>query len=304
MVDWDSQIKYFKTYLQLEKGVSKNTIEAYLHDVKMCAIFFQKQTPITSPEKVKLNDLQDFLSDINSSKKISATSQNRILSGIRAFYHYLLIENIVETDPTELLEMPKQKRKLPEVLSDVEVNLLIDHIDKSTPDGMRNSVIVETLYGCGLRVSELINLKLSDIFFEEEFIQVTGKGDKQRLVPINKRALQLLLIYIKEIRSHIEIKKGSENHVFLNRFGTKVSRVTVFNFIKTAAEKAGIKKEISPHTFRHSFATELLQNGADLRAIQEMLGHASITTTEIYTHLNRKFLKDTIQKFHPRYNKK
>lgn len=301
-MEWYSQIKNFKTYLQLEKAVSGNTLDAYLHDVNMLAKSLEAKG-ITSPEDVKLQDLQDFLSEINSSFEYAATTQNRIISGIRAFYRYLLIEDIVETDPTELLEMPRQSRKLPEVLSDTEINLLIDHIDKSTPDGMRNSVMLETLYGCGLRVSELINLKLSDIFFEEEFIQVIGKGNKQRLIPINKRALQLILIYVKEVRSHIDIKNGNENYVFINRLGTKVSRVTVFNFIKSAAQKAGIQKEISPHTLRHSFATELIHNGADLRAIQEMLGHSSITTTEIYTHLDRKFLKNTIEKFHPRYKK-
>lgn len=300
-MEWNSQIKAFEIYLRLEKSVSKNTVEAYLHDVNLLANYFRKRNNGITPQKVTLKDLQDFLSEI--SDFIAPTSQNRIISGIRAFYKYLLIEDIVDTDPTELLEMPKQNRKLPEVLSDQEINLLLDHIDKSTPDGMRNSIMIETLYGCGLRVSELTNLKLSDIFFEEEFIQVIGKGDKQRLVPVNKRALDLIKIYITEVRSHVEIKKGNENYVFLNRLGTKISRITVFNFIKAAAQKAGIKKEISPHTFRHSFATELIQNGADLRAIQEMLGHASITTTEIYTHLDRSFLKDTIEKFHPRYKK-
>ena len=296
MVDWNSQIRAFEHYLRLEKAVSKNTLEAYLHDIRR----FERYYSDLSPEEITLNHLQDFLLEINK-LGISATSQNRIISGIRAFFRYELLEDIIETDPTELLELSRQTRKLPSVLSDEEVNLLIDHIDKSTPDGMRNSVMVETLYGCGLRVSELINLKLSDIFFEEEFIQVTGKGDKQRLVPINQRALQLIILYIKEVRSQVEIKKGNENYIFLNRLGTKISRVTVFNFIKKAALNAGIKKEISPHTLRHSFATELILNGADLRAIQEMLGHSSITTTEIYTHLDRTFLRETIEKYHPRY---
>ncbi len=300
-MNWDSDIKGFETYLRLEKSVSENTVEAYLHDIQLLRNYLIDFDLKLQPTEITLSHLQSFLEDLNKTE-IASTTQSRIISGIRAFYKFLLIEDIISEDPTELLEMPHTLRKLPEVLSNAEIDKMLQTIDRSVDEGVRNAAMLETLYACGLRVSELIELKLSNIYFDEEFVMVTGKGNKQRLVPIHAEALKQIRIYLENIRTHINIKKGNENYVFLNKRGTKLSRVMVFIFIKKIAELAGIRKNISPHTFRHSFATELVQNGADLRSVQEMLGHASITTTEIYTHLNTKFLRETIKKYHPRYS--
>lgn len=297
---WNRYIRDFKRFLKLEKNLSENSIMAYGRDAGHLKGFALEKRVL--PEKITLTDLQDFLKQLNECD-IAIATQNRIISGIRTFFSFLLLEDAIGENPADLLEMPRNTRRLPDVLSNEEIEKILATFDLSKPDEARNNVIIEVLYGCGLRVSELVELKLSQLFFEEECLLIHGKGDKQRWVPINKRAIRLLETYIHEIRCHTEPKKGNENHVFLNRRGTKLSRVYVFMFIKEAVEKAGIHKTISPHSFRHSFATELVQNGADLRAVQEMLGHESITTTEIYTHLNNKYLRETITNFHPRYNK-
>ena len=296
MSNWQQYSKSFEMYLSSERSLSKNTIEAYLRDVKGLADFLEEGI---SPQKVQLKHLQEYVKQINV-LGLSATTQGRILSGVRAFYKFLLIEEEIDTDPTTLLEWPRLARKLPDVLNEKEIEDIIKAIDRSSHDGERNRALIETLYGCGLRVSELVGLQISNIHHEEEFLLVTGKGNKQRLVPINKMALKHIEIYRKNVRSHVEIKKGNEDFLFLNRRGAKLSRVMVFYIIKDLVAKAGIKKTISPHTLRHSFATHLIENGADLRAVQEMLGHESITTTEIYTHISRKLLKDVIEKHHPR----
>ncbi len=296
MSNWQQYIKSFEMYLSSERSLSKNTIEAYLRDVRGLADF--SETEIT-PQKIKLKHLQGYVKQINK-LGLSATTQGRILSGVRAFYKFLLIEEEIDVDPTLLLEWPRIARKLPDILNEKEIEEIINVIDRSSHDGERNRAMLETLYGCGLRVSELVGLQISNIHHEEEFLLITGKGNKQRLVPINRMALKHIGIYIKNIRSHVKIKKGNEDFLFLNRRGTKLSRVMVFYIIKDLVVKAGIKKTISPHTLRHSFATHLIENGADLRAVQEMLGHESITTTEIYTHISRKLLKDVIEKHHPR----
>lgn len=283
-------------YLSSERSLSKNTIEAYLRDVRGLADFSKAEI---TPQKIKLKHLQGYVKQINK-LGLSATTQGRILSGVRAFYKFLLIEEEIDVDPTLLLEWPRIARKLPDILNEKEIEEIINVIDRSSHDGERNRAMLETLYGCGLRVSELVGLQISNIHHEEEFLLISGKGNKQRLVPINRMALKHIDIYIKNIRSHVEIKKGNEDFLFLNRRGTKLSRVMVFYIIKDLVVKAGIKKTISPHTLRHSFATHLIENGADLRAVQEMLGHESITTTEIYTHISRKLLKDVIEKHHPR----
>jgi len=251
------------------------------------------------PEELKLNKLQDFIKWINE-LGLSANSQARIISGVKAFYKYLIIENLINEDPTELLEAPKISRKLPDVLDTAEIDKLIAAIDLSKPEGERNKAILETLYSCGLRVSELINLKISNIYFNESFIRITGKGNKERLVPIGSIALKQIVNYLQNIRVHIKIQKNCHDILFLNRRGSNLTRVMIFTIIKTLAHKIGLKKKISPHTFRHSFATHLIEGGADLRAVQEMLGHESITTTEIYTHLDRDYLRSTILQYHPR----
>lgn len=298
---WNRYAHDFGIFLKLEKNLSENSIMAYSRDVKHLRDFAIEAHVL--PEKISIKELQEFLKQLNSCN-IAISTQNRIISGIRMFFSYLLLEDAIEENPADLLDMPRNTRKLPDVLSNEEIEKILATFDLSKTDEARNSVIIEVLYGCGLRVSELVELKLSQLFFDEECLLIHGKGDKQRWVPINRQALKLLDTYIHQIRCHTEPKKGNENYVFLNRRGTKLSRVYVFMFIKNAVEKAGIHKTISPHSFRHSFATELVQNGADLRAVQEMLGHESITTTEIYTHLNNKYLRETITNFHPRYNKK
>jgi len=298
-LDWRSTIKGFQAYLKLEKSLSANSIEAYSRDMeKLYQYAIAQATPI-SPENIKLSDLRQFINWVNELGMIPS-SQARILSGIKAFYKYLLMEDVIKSDPSELLESPKIQRKLPDTLSYVDINKMIEAIDLSKPEGMRNKAILEVLYGCGLRVSELTELKLSNLYLDIEFIKVVGKGSKERLVPIGGSAIKALKLWIDNVRVHIPIKKGEEDMVFLNRRGSRLSRVYIFMVIKELAEIIGLKKTISPHTFRHSFATHLIEGGADLRAVQEMLGHESITTTEIYTHLDREYLKGTIIQFHPR----
>jgi integrase/recombinase XerD len=298
-LDWRSAIKGFQSYLKLEKSLSKNSIEAYSRDIEKLFQFSDREGVKINPENITLTDLRRFIVWAAELGMIPS-SQARILSGIKAFYKYLLMEDMIKSDPSELLESPKIQRKLPDTLSIEDINKLIDAIDLSKPEGGRNKAILEVLYGSGLRVSELTELKLSNLYLDIEFIKVTGKGSKERLVPIGGSAIKALKIWIESIRVHIPIKKGEEDLVFLNRRGARLSRVYIFMIIKQLAELTGINKTISPHTFRHSFATHLVEGGADLRAVQEMLGHESITTTEIYTHLDREYLKGTIIQFHPR----
>lgn len=297
---WDPYKKGFKAFLQLERSLSDNSVEAYLRDIEKLTQFLQEKNNVTSPANVTLSDLQQFIRWV-SELGMTPTSQARIISGIRSFYKYCLIENIVTKDPTTLLEAPKLKRALPDVLTFEEIENIIAQIDLSKPEGGRNKAILETMYSCGLRVSEVVNLKLSALYLDVGFIRVTGKGDKERLVPIGDSAVKYINIYRKDIRVHMPVKKGNEDYVFLNRRGAKLTRVMIFLMLKDLVKKAGITKNISPHTFRHSFATHLVEGGADLRAVQEMLGHESITTTEIYTHLDREFLRDTLQQFHPAF---
>lgn len=299
---WDSHKKGFKAWLQLEKSLSENSVEAYLHDVDLLTQYLLATNQTKNPDTVVLKDLQLFLQWITE-LGMTAGSQARIISGIRSFYKYCLLEQITNISPVELLEAPKTSRKLPEVMAFEEIEQLIAIIDLSKPEGGRNKAILETLYSCGLRVSEAINLKLSCLYFEVGFIRVIGKGDKERLVPIGRDAIKYINIYRNEIRIHVPIKKGEEDILFLNRNGKRLSRIMIFLIIKELAKQAGITKNISPHTFRHSFATHLVEGGADLRAVQEMLGHESITTTEIYTHLDREFLRETLNRFHPAFVK-
>jgi len=299
---WESYRKGFDAYLRLEKSLSSNSVEAYQRDLRKLTDFLEVAEIKKQPADLELEDLRKFLKWLNSTR-LNARSQMRILSGIRAFYKYLLLENLVQHDPTELLDSPRLGRKLPEVLTVHEIERLMQAIDLSKPEGERNKAIIETMYSCGLRVSELVDLRISNIYEQEEFIRVTGKGDKERLIPVGRKALKHIFLYLHEIRSHHDIKKGCEDIVFLNRRGGKLSRVMIFHIMKELAESAGIHKTISPHTLRHSFATHLVEGGADLRAVQEMLGHESITTTEIYTHLSREYLKDVIMTYHPLYKK-
>lgn len=301
-MNWQPTINGFNTYLQLEKSLAKNSIEAYLSDVGRFVAFLDYHKISVSPEKVTQQQVEQFLEWV-SVLGMSARSQSRILSGLKAFYHYLLIEDIITVSPTALIDAPKIGRKLPEVLNIQEIDAVINAIDLSTPEGLRNKAILETLYSCGLRVSELINLKLSFMMFDEGFIRIIGKGNKERIAPIGSAAIKQIYIYIEHVRNHFPtIAKGSEDILFLNRRGKKLTRVMIFTIIKNLVAKAGITKNVSPHTFRHSFATHLVEGGADLRAVQEMLGHESITTTEIYTHLDRSYLKQAIMDFHPRGN--
>lgn len=296
---WKPYIQGYKSYLALEKSLSKNSIEAYEHDVEKLVQFLEYKKYSLSPKQVELLHLKEFLKWINE-LGMSATSQARVLSGLRSFYKYLILESELVNDPTVLLDSPKIGRKLPDTLSIDEINKLIDAIDLSKPEGQRNKAMLETLYSCGLRVSELVNLKISNLFFNDGFVKVTGKGDKERLVPIGSVAMKQIDIYRKEVRIHLPIKKEAEDILFLNRRGARLTRVMVFTIIKQLTKIIGLKKRISPHTFRHSFATHLIEGGADLRAVQEMLGHESITTTEIYTHLDRDYLRSAIIQFHPR----
>jgi integrase/recombinase XerD len=303
MSDWNSCIKGFNAYLQLERSLSKNSVEAYLHDVTRLVQYLEIIGFSGGPELVTLHQLQDFLRWI-AEIGITARSQARLISGLRSFYKYLLLENIIVRDPTELLDLPKIGMKLPVVLDVDEIENILGKIDLSKPEGRRNKAILETLYGCGLRVSELVGLKISNLHFNDGFIKVTGKGEKERLVPVGRISQAEIRHYMAEIRTSIPVRRGMEDIVFLNRRGAMLSRVMIFMIIKRLSSLAGIKKNISPHTFRHSFATHLVEGGADLRAVQEMLGHESITTTEIYTHLDRDYLRSTIIEFHPREQKK
>ena len=297
MSNWNSYIKDFVSFLKIERSLADNSVFAYQNDVL-------KLRDFAIGEKLEVKDIRYdhlnlFIKELYD-LGLSARSQARIISGVKQFFHYLLLEKELESDPSELLEMPRIGRKLPEVLTIEEIDLLIATIDLSTNEGHRNKAILETLYSCGLRVTELVNLRFEEIFFDEGFIRVIGKGNKQRLVPVSPSVQKEIGIYNEGFRRHQSIKSGNESFVFLNRRGAKLTRVMIFTIIKNLAERAGIKKNISPHTFRHSFATHLLEGGANLRAIQEMLGHESITTTEIYTHLDQHFLREAIISFHPR----
>jgi integrase/recombinase XerD len=296
---WKADINGFRNFLRLEKSLSANSIEAYLHDIHLLTKYLELHQLILSATEIKTQHLRDFLKWLTE-LGMGASSQARILSGIKSFYNYLLLENIISADPTELIEAPRIGRKLPDTLSQEEISHLLDQVDRSTAEGERNRAMLETLYSCGLRVSELVNLKLSQLFLDDGFVRVIGKGDKERLVPIGGMAIKHIQLYVRDVRVHVPFQKGEEDIVFLNRRGRRLTRVMVFLVIKQLAALAGIKKTISPHTFRHSFATHLIEGGADLRAVQEMLGHASITTTEIYTHIDRSYLQEQVLKFHPR----
>lgn len=300
MQSWNRYIKDFVSFLKIERGLAENSIFAYQNDVKKLMDFCEPRN--LSPLQVSTNDLKTFVKELYD-LGLSARTQSRIISGIKQFYYFLALEGEVKDDPSELIETPRIGRKLPEVLTIEEIDALISAIDLSTDQGHRNKAILETLYSCGLRVSELVNLQFEQLFFDEGFIRVIGKGNKQRLVPVSPSVKKEIDIYTKSVRNHQKIKPGNESYVFLNRRGAKLTRVMIFTIIKNLVEKIGLQKTVSPHTFRHSFATHLLEGGANLRAIQEMLGHESITTTEIYTHLDQQFLKEAIISYHPR-NKK
>lgn len=297
---WADYQKAFKAYLLLEKSLSSNSIQAYNHDLNLFASFLEQHYPKTDFKQIKLEHFQAFLKTMHD-EAFAASSQARIVSGLKAFFKFLIIEQIIEVNPTELLEAPKIARKLPAVLSVEELDAIFQSIDHSTMDGQRNRAILETMYSSGLRVSEVVNLKLSNLYLDVGFIRVIGKGNKERLVPIGDEAIKYINIYKEQIRPLQPFVKGQEDYLFLNKRGKALSRIMIYMIIKKAAETAGIQKNIYPHTLRHSFATHLVENGADLRAVQEMLGHESITTTEIYTHLDRKFLQQTLKKFHPRF---
>jgi len=297
---WENYKKGYKAYLQLERSLSDNSVQAYLYDIEKLTEFLQLTNNLKTPADLELKDLQQFVKFINE-LGMTATSQARIISGIRSFYKYCFIEDIAKKDPGLLLEAPRTKRSLPDVLSFEEIESIINAIDLSTPEGGRNKAILEVLYSCGLRVTELVNLQLSHLYLDVGFIRVIGKGDKERLIPIGQSAIKYIDIYKKNIRVHVPPKPGQEDILFLNRRGARLSRVMIFLILKDLVKKAGITKNISPHTFRHSFATHLVEGGADLRAVQEMLGHESITTTEIYTHIDREYLRDTLQRFHPAF---
>lgn len=295
---WEVYKKGFKAYLQLEKSLSENSVEAYGHDLEKFTQFLCRNEMKKNPDEIELHHLEDFLEWINK-LGMTPSSQFRIISGLRGFYKYCLQEQISKKDPTALLGTPKLPKKLPDILSYYEIEKIIECIDVSSPEGARNKAIIETLYSCGLRVSELVNLKLSCLYFDAGFVRIIGKGDKERLVPIGSSAIKYIELYKDNIRIHLPVISGNEDVLFLNRRGKKISRVMIFMIIKDLAKKASVTKNISPHTFRHSFATHLVEGGADLRAVQEMLGHESITTTEIYTHLDREYLRETLQQFHP-----
>jgi integrase/recombinase XerD len=298
-MNWLESKKGYETFLRLEKSLSPNSVSAYVNDINKLITFVEVNYPNLTPETVKLAQLRKFVEWMNQ-KGISPRTQARTISGIKSYFKFLLIEEAVENDPTTLLESPRIGRKLPEILTEDEINGLIEAIDDSKAEGLRNKAILETLYSCGLRVSELVDLRLSNLHFEQEFLKIAGKGERERLVPISKRAIDDIKKYLNNSRKKLTIEKGYENIVFLNRRGKKLSRVMIFTIIKNLADKIKLEKNISPHTFRHSFASALVQGGADLRTVQEMLGHESILTTEIYTHLDKGYLKDTINKFHPR----
>ena len=298
-MNWLESKKGYETFLRIEKSLSPNSVSAYVNDINKLILFIEEHYPNLTPETVKLAQLRKFVEWMNQ-HGISPRTQARTISGVKSFYKYLLIEEAVENDPTTLLESPRIGRKLPEILTDDEINNLIDAIDVTKAEGLRNRAILETLYSCGLRVSELVDLKVSNLHFEQEFLRIAGKGERERLVPISKRAIEDIKKYLVNSRKKLAIEKGFENVVFLNRRGKKLSRVMIFTIIKNLADKIKLEKNISPHTFRHSFASALVQGGADLRTVQEMLGHESILTNEIYAHLDKEYLKDTVNKFHPR----
>lgn len=295
---WEILLKQFKSYLLLERSLSANTLEAYIRDVQKLRSFLETEDKKVSPKEVIRKDVEDFLIELNQIG-MSTFSVTRIASGIKAFYRFLELEDVIETSPLTLLEVPKLARKIPDVLSFEEITHILESMDLSQPHATRNRAIIETLYACGIRVSELVNLKLSNFFPEEEFIRVIGKNDRERLVPIGSDAIKYIQLYCDTERKQLNIQKGFEDFVFLNRRGKSITRNMVFIIVKTLANNAGIDKKVSPHTFRHSFATHLIERGADLRVVQDMLGHKSITTTEIYTHLDTRFLRETIEKYHP-----
>jgi integrase/recombinase XerD len=298
-MNWDILIKQFENYLKLERSLSLNSVEAYVHDIVKLRQFLEISNINIFPKEVTVQHLRDFLQFVNE-LGMTPHTQARVLSGVKDFFKFLLLEDEISDDPSTLVEAPKLGRKLPDTLNLSEIESLLAGIDLSTPEGGRNRAMLETLYSSGLRVTELVELRISNVFRDIGFLKIVGKGDKERLVPIGKDALKYIKIYLDEIRCHVAIQKGFENYVFVNRRGKKLTRVMIFKIIKELAKQTGLKKSISPHTFRHSFATHLIEGGADLRAVQEMLGHESITTTEIYTHLDRDYLKQIITQFHPR----
>ena len=298
MSNWQSYIKEYQNYLKLERGLSKNTIENYTFDIEKLVLFLNEKEIKISPIHITEELIQQFIYEMAS--QVNPRSQSRLISGLKSFFNYLIFEDYRNDTPLELIEVPKTGRKLPDTLSTKEIDSLIQAIDLSTPEGERNKAMLETLYSCGLRVSELISLKLSDLFFEEGFIKITGKGNKQRFVPVGKSTIKIVTSYVNQVRVHLSIQKNFEDTLFLNRRGRQLTRAMVFTIIKNLAIKINLNKTISPHTFRHSFATHLLENGADLRSIQLMLGHESITTTEVYMHLDRKFLSEVLNNYHPR----
>jgi integrase/recombinase XerD len=297
-MSWNVYIRGYQNYLQIEKSLSKNTVDGYCRDIKKLNNFFNGNDDKKKIEDVNYQDFQKYLSYLND-LKINARSQSRVISSMRSFFKFLILEKIIKENPTELLENPKTGKKLPEFLTIEEIELLVNQIDRSKKEGERNLAIIEVLYGCGLRVTELIELKISEIYWEEGFIRIIGKGNKERLVPLGKIASKHLKIYLNEIRVHQKVKDLFVDHVFINKNGSKISRVMIFKIVKKLTEKAGIQKNISPHSLRHSFATHLVEGGADLRSVQEMLGHQSITTTEVYTHLDKNYLKQAILDHHP-----
>ena len=298
-MSWKSYTKQFENYLKLERSLSPNSVEAYLHDVSKLIQFFESKEEDKYPTKVSTPDIQAFLVWVNE-LGMSPRTQARVLSGLKAFFNFLVMEDVMDVNPAEVIEAPKLGRKLPDTLEIHEIDELFGAIDMSTPEGFRNRAMLETMYSSGLRVSELINLKITNVFFDTEFLKILGKGNKERLTPIGASALKYIKMYIEEVRVHVDVQKGFEDFVFLNRRGRGLTRVMIFTIIKNLAKAISLNKNISPHTFRHSFATHLIEGGADLRVVQEMLGHESITTTEIYTHLDRDYLKSVIHQFHPR----
>lgn len=302
-MDWHSTISGFKSYLVLEKSLASNSVDAYLHDVDKLRVYAQQETISKNPGQIRLFDLEDFVSWLQKFH-LEDRSQARVISGIKTFYKYLLMENLIHDNPSELLEAPKIKRKIPDVLSVDEIEQIINAVDVSLPQGHRNKAILEMLYSCGLRVSELCDLRLANLFEESGFVKVIGKGNKERIVPFGEHAIHQLHLYLENFRKQLPRVNGHEDFIFLNRFGKKISRISIFEIVKENVARAGIRKEISPHTFRHSFATHLVEGGANLRVVQEMLGHESITTTEIYTHLDINYLRETVLRFHPLNDKK
>jgi integrase/recombinase XerD len=297
-MNWEQALEDYRHYLKIERGLAINSINSYSLDIEKLIHFLRDKTILENPDNIEKAAVQQFIYEI--AKRVNPRSQARIISGLKSFFNYLVFEGYRKDNPMDLIDSPKIGRKLPDTLSETEINDLIKAIDLSKPEGERNRAMLETLYGCGLRVSELIGLQISDLYFDEDFIKVTGKGDKQRFVPISPVNKKYIDLYRKEVRVHQIIQKGYEDILFLNRRGRQLTRAMVFTIIKRLAVSIGLNKSISPHTFRHSFATHLLENGADLRAIQQMLGHESITTTEVYMHVDRRFLSEVVNKFHPR----